>query len=365
MRQGVRISRVVPVVMLLVVACAPSAASPPSTTLVGVAAAAPTATAAASAVVPASGLAGASQSATVTRLAIAYSNLIADNLPLWTAKDSGVFERNGLDVDLQYIASTNAMSALLAGQVQVASTGGTEVINSVANGADLVVLATVTPVYSVFLEVRPEIKTIEDLKGKKIAITNPGASFDISTRVLLQYEGFDPDQDVTFVKTGSVANVTAALVSGNVDAGLANVPDTLKIEAAGLHPLFDMAKLGLPASTVVLVAQKSYVDAQHDATQRIVDAVVEALAREKQDRAASVAVLEKYLVNPDQEAMSAAVDYYISNVLPALPVPKPEQFGDARRAAIATNPRAQQVNIEDILAPSFVQSSAQRGLDKR
>src|SRR5919202_3005271 len=199
-------------------------------------------------------------SASATRVSIAYSNLIADNLALWTAKESGIFTDNGLDVDLQYIASTNAMSALLAGQVQMASTGGSEVINSIANGADLVVVATITPVYAVFLETRPEITSAEGLKGKTIAITNPGASFDVASRVLLEHEGLNPDTDVTFIKTGSVANLTAALISGNVDAGLANVPDKIKIEAAGLHPLFDMSQLGFPGSTVVLVLQRSFVN---------------------------------------------------------------------------------------------------------
>ena len=299
-----------------------------------------------------------------TRLAIAYSNLITDNLPLWFAKDSGVFDRRGLEVDLQYIASTNAMAAVLAGQVQFASTGGSEVINSIANGADLVVVATTTPVYSVFLEVRPEIKTVDDLRGKNIAITNPGASFDIATRVLLQHEGLDPDKDVTFVKTGSVANVTAALLSGNVDAGLANVPDTLKIEAAGLHPLFDMSKLGLPSSVDLLVAQRAYVSSRHDAVQRVVDSLVEALAREKQDKPGAVGLLKKYLESQDQAGMEAAFDFYTTSVLPALPAPKVEQFADAQRTTAAVNPKAADVKVESFIDPSFVKNAADRGLDK-
>lgn len=307
----------------------------------------------------------ASSGASPTKVAIAYSNLIADNLALWTAKDGGVFTNNALDVDLQYIASTNAMSALLAGQVQVASTGGSEVINSIANGADLVVVATITPVYAVFLETRPEITSAEALRGKSIAITNPGASFDVATRVLLEHEGLNPDTDVNFIKTGSVANVTAALISGNVDAGLANVPDKLKIEAAGLHPLFDMSQLGFPGSTVVLVLQRSFVDGQHDAVQRLVDSVVEATARQKRDKAATVELLKKYLQTDDQTGMEAAFDYYTQSVLPVLPFPKEEQFGDAVKTTSATNPRAKDVRVSSFIDPRFVQSSADRGVDKR
>src|SRR5438105_7150923 len=136
---------------VLLAACAP--APPPSTTVATPAASAPANTAAAlstvaagppapkASTVPADSTAGAS-----AQMALAYSNLITDNLPLWTARETGIFDSHSLLVDLQYIASTNAMAALLAGQVQVASTGGSEVINSIANGADLVVVATLNPV---------------------------------------------------------------------------------------------------------------------------------------------------------------------------------------------------------------------------
>ena len=219
-----------------------------------------------------------------THVSIAYSNLIVDNTPYWSAKEFGIYEQNGLDVDLQYIASSNAMAALLAGQVQLAVTGGSEAINANANGSEVVVVANTTPVYATFLEVRPEIKTAADLKGKTIAITNPGASFDITTRVLLQHEGLDPDKDVTLIKTGSVANVTSALVSGQVDAGLAGMPDNMKIEAAGLHPLFDMTRMGLPASGNVMLTTRAYASGQHETVQRVVDSIVEGIARAKKDK---------------------------------------------------------------------------------
>ena len=297
-----------------------------------------------------------------TRLSIAYSNLIVDNTPYWSAREFGVYERNGLDVDLQYIASTNAMAALLAGQVQLAVTGGSEAINANANGSDVVVIATTTPVYATFLETRPEIKTAADLKGKLIAITNPGASFDIATRVLLQHEGLDPDKDVTLVKTGSVANVTSALLSGQVDAGLAGMPDSLKIEAAGLHPLYDMSKLGVPSSGNVMLTQRAYRTSQRDTVQRVIDSIVAALAQAKKDKPATVALLMNYMQTQDRAGMEAAYDYYLNSIIPALPYPKPEQFVDAQKTTAIANPRAAEVRLDSLVDPSFIQSSADRGL---
>src|SRR5437660_72848 len=157
-----RVVLMAPIVVLmsavLAVACAPSTgpASP--------AAAAPTAVPTAAPVAPAT------QVGAATHVSIAYSNLIIDNTSYWSAKEFGLYAQNGLDVDLEYIASTNAMAALLAGQVQLAVTGGSEAINATANGSEVVVVANTTPVYATFLETRPEIKTAADLKGKTIAI---------------------------------------------------------------------------------------------------------------------------------------------------------------------------------------------------
>ncbi len=331
-------------VALFLCACAPAPARPSAT-----------ATA-----IPAAATAGGS-----TRISIAYSNLIVDNTPYWSAKEFGFYQENGLDVNLQYIASSNAMAALLAGQVQLAVTGGSEAINATANGSPVVVVANTTPVYATFLEAGPEIKTAEDLRGKTIAITNPGASFDVTTRVLLQHEGLDPDKDVTLIKTGSVANVTSALISRQVDAGLAGMPDNLKIEAAGLHPLFDMTKLGLPAAGNVLLTQRTYATDERETVQRVVDSIVEGMARARTDKAATVGLLLNYMQSQDRQGMETAYDFYVGNVLPSLPFPKPEQFVDVQRTTAAANPKAAEVRIEDVIDPSFVQSSADRGLDKR
>src|SRR6267378_5494309 len=86
------------------------------------------------------------------KIGMAYSNLIADSLSLWVARESGIFAKNGLDVDLQYIASVNAFAALLAGQVQASSGGGSEVISGVSNGADVIIIANLMPIYPYFME---------------------------------------------------------------------------------------------------------------------------------------------------------------------------------------------------------------------
>jgi NitT/TauT family transport system substrate-binding protein len=330
------------------VACSPAAQPAPATAAVPpTATAAPkptTATTGAGASTPAPG-------ASAKKISIAYSNLIADSLSLWMAKEAGVFARNGLDVELEYIASSNAFAALLAGQVQASAGGGSEVISGVANGADVVVVANLMPIYPYFMEAAARIRTPEDLKGGQIAITNPGATFDIASRVALKKVGLNPDADVQFIKTGSVVNVQSALMSGQVQGGLAQVPDTLKLEAAGLHPVIDMSTLNAPASGTVLSMPRAYIAANADVPQKIADSIVQAYALEKQDKAMTVKVLAQYLNSDDEAAMSATYDYYVAKAAPI--APKPEQFADSYAVLAEQNPQVNSVDLSKMLEGSY------------
>ena len=292
------------------------------------------------------------------KIGIAYSNLIADSLSLWVARESGIFAKNGLDVDLQYIASSNAFAALLAGQVQASSGGGSEVISGTANGADVVVVANLMPIYPYFMEAPASIKTAADLKGQSIAITNPGATFDIASRVALKKAGLNPDADVQWIKTGSVANVQAALQSGQVQGGLAQVPDTIKLEAAGLHPVIDMSTLQAPASGTVVTMQRSFLADNKDVAQKVVDSIIQAYALEKQDKATTVKVLKQYLKSEDDSAMSATYDYFVAKAPPI--APKPDQFMDSFGVLSEQNPKIKDVDLTKMLDASYFQNAIDR-----
>src|SRR5581483_6799624 len=82
------------------------------------------------------GSAGAFAVAKGTAIIQGYSQLAADQMVPWIAKESGIFAQNGLDVDLQLVASTAVMAALLDNQVQFGTMGGAEVVNADVGGAD-------------------------------------------------------------------------------------------------------------------------------------------------------------------------------------------------------------------------------------
>jgi len=246
--------------------------------------------------------------------------------------------------------------------VQIAQGGGSEALSAVANGADLVIVATLAGVYPYLFEVIPDIKAPTDLVGKKLGVSNIGGSADIATRVVLRQNGIDPEKDVTIVATGSAQNRTSALLSGAIQGGMAAPPENLAVEAIGLHPMFDLASLHLPSANTTVVMHRSFVAANRAIVQRYVDSLVEASVQLKKDKPGTVAVLKKYFQTDDDKAMSTTYDFFANEVIQPLPYPKPEQFKDAMEQLSATNPRVADVDLVKLLDPSFVQNAADRGL---
>ncbi len=299
------------------------------------------------------------------KLTVGYSNKTGDNLAPWTAKEDRIFDKNRLDVDLELIAGgANTMSALLSGQLQLAQVGGSEVLSAAARGADLVVVATLSPVYPYVFMVSADIKSAADLKGKKVGISTPGGSADIATRQGLRRVGIDPEKDVIIVPVGSHETRTAALLSGALQGAVDDPPGTVKLEEKGLHPLFDLASQKLPTAQNVIAGQRPWVSAHREIVQRYVDSIVQAAVRIKRDKALAVRVLKQYFKSDDDHAMGVAADFYAKEVLPSLPYPELEQFAAAKAVLGGKSEKVRNFDVASILDRSFVQSAADRGLSK-
>jgi NitT/TauT family transport system substrate-binding protein len=284
-------------------------------------------------------------------------------LPVWIAYESGLFAQNGLDVNFQLIAGNTNMASLLSGEVQIAQGGGGEIITAVANGADPVMVANIAPVYPFIFEVRPEIKTPDDLRGKTLGVSTLGASDYIATRVVLQKFGLDPDKDVTIVQVGISGARVSAMLSNAIQGSVIDRSLTATIEAQGMHPIYDLTQEGLPTISLGIEAEGGWLNSHRDVMQRYVDSIVQAIARERQDQAFSIGVLKKYLKSDDDEAMAEQYRADLA-IVPSLPYLVPEQFKDSVEQLAALDPRVRNVDVSKMVDNSFVQSAADRGLDR-
>jgi NitT/TauT family transport system substrate-binding protein len=296
-------------------------------------------------------------------MTLIQSTQSSEDIPIWVAEDGGIFARNGLNVDAQVILGASAaMSTIVAQKAEIGFFSGSAVLSAAAGGANVKVIGSGSPVIPFQLFVPADIKTAADLKGKKVDLGTIGSAIDVDTKIALQRLGLKPE-DVTFVTTGSPQTAVAALEAGSIQARLVNPPDSVQLQAKGFHSLLDLAALKLPAATTVFVVRGDYLDQHRPALQRFIDSMVEASAKARADRAFTTGVMKKYLKLDDDKAIGAAYDYFVGEVIPALPAASPDQFISSRDALASTAPAVSNVDLDSLIDPSFVQSAASRGLD--
>jgi ABC-type nitrate/sulfonate/bicarbonate transport system substrate-binding protein len=237
---------------------------------------------------------------------IIYAQASAAFTPVWVALDRGFFAKQGLDVTFTQVTGSAAVAALSSGEAQAMSIGGTEVADYDAAGGDLVMIAAGSnyPVFSLYAN--NNIGTIQDLAGKKIAVTRIGTSTDTAARLMLEHFGLAGKVDIISAG-GTLAGIMAAMSGGLAAGGILSPPTTAKAEAAGFKELVNGVKLGLPMVQTALAVRKSYVAQNRETVLRILKAYVDAWAfvRDPANAAAAQNVISHYTKAPAEDAAVA------------------------------------------------------------
>lgn len=320
---------------------------------------------AASSGAPAAGAAAPTTPAPI-KVKLAYGNISGDFMPVWVAQEAGIYRKNGLDVDLISIdGGSRTMAAILSGDIQVGIVGGAESLSATAEGAAVTTFAVLVPVFPYHLMAASDVKTVQELRGKKVGISSPGGSADIATRLVLRQAGLDPDKDVALVALGSHAQRTAALFAGSIQAAVDDPPNTTELEEKGFHSVYDLAGRRVASAQTTVVARSSYVAANREAVQRLVDSFVEAVSWTKKNRAEAEKIMRKFYGGSTKPGFTEALDFFVSEVHVALPFPRPELWADTQTELAKKNAKVRDVDVKRIVDASFVQSAADRGVDKR
>ncbi|HKH21090.1 MAG TPA: ABC transporter substrate-binding protein, partial [Gammaproteobacteria bacterium] len=223
-----------------------------------------------------------------------YNALSGIMAPIWLAADAGLYAKHGVNVDLKYLAATSAVQAMLSGGEEVGLVGN-QGIDAKLEGAELVYVAGGVPTFVFQLYARPEIKTVAELKGKVVAVTQPAASTDYAMRMVLRKNGLDPDKDVKILYAQDITNVVNTVITGNAAAGINSHPNALKLKAAGMKTLVDITELKIPFLFTGMLSSPKVVRDKNDALTRFLRAYIEAMAMIRRDKEATIRSMGKFL----------------------------------------------------------------------
>jgi ABC-type nitrate/sulfonate/bicarbonate transport system substrate-binding protein len=209
----------------------------------------------------------------------AYGAIGGNAMPLWIAKEQGLFRKYNVEPQLIYIIAGRAMQSMIAGDIQFGLLGASHVTNAVTAGGDMVMLLGMEDKLNYFLNVRPGIKSAEDLKGKKVGIGTPSGSLAMATYVGLDHLGLVPRRDkVTLLNTGSTPERMSALFNGAIDAAFFNPEVEQVVLQQGFPMLFDLGKANVPYQASGLVTSRKYQRSHPQIVENLAKAVIEGAA---------------------------------------------------------------------------------------
>jgi ABC-type nitrate/sulfonate/bicarbonate transport system substrate-binding protein len=228
--------------------------------------------------------------------------------PLWLAQERGLFREYGLDAELTFLSSGRTDQGIIAGETPVGF--GANVITSRLGGGDIVAIAGVVNRLPFTLFAQPGISSIQDLRGKTLLTSSPGAIGSWATLMALRHFGLEPGRDVNLQPTGGITEKMGLMSQGLGDATIFSPPGDLKAAELGLVPLYNLADLGVPAQVTAIGTSHAYARDHGEELRRMLRAYIAAVAQTRSDPETTKAVIRKYTDTEDPVIVEHSYDYY-------------------------------------------------------
>jgi NitT/TauT family transport system substrate-binding protein len=289
----------------------------------------------------------------LTRITVAYSSYSSPFLPMFVAKEAGLWEKYGLDVDLIYISTGPTVTqGMVAGEIAFAGVGAA-VVDARLMGSDLIVIADMVPVLLFSLYGDPAIGSVADLRGKTIAVSQRGGAADLAGRLMLRRFGLVPDEDVSFLNAGGMPSILAATQQRIVSAGVISAPSTLQARELGLREIVDIGALRIPFPHDLVAASAPYARQNPDVVRRFLKGYIEAIKRLRDDKPLAMQALGKYTRTDEPRLQEEAYDNVV-DVFARLPLMAPEPMQAALDESLS--PNAKDARLDDLYDNSYVEA---------
>jgi NitT/TauT family transport system substrate-binding protein len=293
-----------------------------------------------------------SSAAEPTKLLIAHGAISNNVTPLWIAKEQGIFRKYGIEAELVFIIAGRAMQAMLAGQVPIGLVGATHVVNANTGGGDFVMILGLQNSLDYLFIGRPNIKSAEELKGKKVAIGTPAGSASLATYVSLDYLGLHPRRDnIVLLGIGGVPERLGAIRSGSVEATSLSPEFGQVVVSEGYRVLLNTAKENVPFQSAGLVVPRSMMKSNPQLVENLAKATIEgaAFVHKPANKEVVLKTLARNLRLDKPDRLEKAYEGLVGE-LPKKPCPTMEGVASVLKLMVqhGLNAKAAQVKPEEI-----------------
>jgi NitT/TauT family transport system substrate-binding protein len=280
-------------------------------------------------------------------------------LPLWAARDAGLFSKYGLNAELLGLQSASRqVQLILAGDTLAASLSGTTPVRARIEGADAIIIMGLLNSFTLAVIAAPEVKKPADLKGRFIGVGALGGSPTLLTQRLLKKWGLE--SDVKFLATGGYIESLAALEKRRIHAAVLDPPRAyIGRKKFGFNELANLGQEFKYATTVITV-RESQLRRDGETFLQFAKGVIEGIHRVKTDRTFAIRALGKMLRSSDREILEETYRVF-SALYEKAPYPALEGIQPILDEIATQVPKAKSYKPENFVDMSMVRQLEQSG----
>jgi NitT/TauT family transport system substrate-binding protein len=217
------------------------------------------------------------------------------------ARERGYYRQEGLDVQLVVMPSALGTQALLAGNVKFATAGGAGLL-PILRGAPLRFMFTTFSRPMFWLYARSDIRSVENLRGKKVGVSSLGSGPDSLLREILKKHGLDGGRDVAIMPVGSGTARFFALQAGTVDAAMLSIPGNLMAQDAGFRQLVSFLEQEWIELQGTVNVTDQLLASEPLSVEKFIRATLKGFIHFRDLRAQTVTLLTRFLKTPEEAA---------------------------------------------------------------
>jgi len=250
-------------------------------------------------------------SAQLKKVRFSTTGISISDLPFKVAQLKGFWREESLDVETILIRGAVGMQALLGGSVDYTSASGSTIAAAVRGlPVKLVFISSSKPQFELISQ--PQIKSVQELKGKIVGISSRGGSNDLLMQMILQKNGLTPNKDVTKLIVGAQEETVIALRTGRIAAALLTPPRNFMLQRDGFNRIAYSGDYMSTYANGGIGVTNEKIKTNPAEVLALVKATIRALQYSMQNRAEMLKVIPPYLGIKDTALVGQLYDLYLT-----------------------------------------------------
>jgi NitT/TauT family transport system substrate-binding protein len=303
-----------------------------------------------------------------TKITVGVAAMSPRTIPLLIAQEQGLFAKQGVEARIVLIkGAPTLVASLISGDIEVGYTGGTAVLGAASQGLYLRILSSISSKLTHTIIANPNLKTIEQLRGKSFGIQSIGGSTWMHTILSLEHVGLDVKRDhINLLVIGDSVLIAQSLEVGRIDAAVLDGALVRRLKSKGFTLIADMTPANIPMLNQAIVVNQEFLQKRADVAEKILMALVDSIAYTLAPINKGVVtktIMQRFQISDPTVAEDGYQDLLTS--IERKPLPSLEALRNIRRLMAVQNPKAANVKVEELIDARLIRKLDENGyMDK-